>query len=77
VLIGERTAGTLQYGEARRFVLPRTGLVCQLPTKRFFFGGPAGEVESVGWPVDVYLDDAAQAAAVVASHLNTLPTLGA
>jgi hypothetical protein len=57
VVLGERTAGAMQYGELRQFVLPRTGLVCQVPTKRFFF---QHEVELVGWPTDVYLENAGQ-----------------
>jgi hypothetical protein len=53
-IVGERTAGAMQFGEARRFVLPATGIVWQMPTKRFFFDT---EVEGVGIPVDVYLED--------------------
>jgi hypothetical protein len=74
-LVGERTAGTMQYGEVRRFVLPRTGLVCQLPTKRFFFGECDGEVESVGWPVDVYLEDSACDVEAVVPQLDKLAAL--
>lgn len=57
VLIGERSAGTMQFGEVRRFMLPYTGLVCQVPTKRFFFDTP---VEGVGVPVDAYLERSEQ-----------------
>ena len=53
ILVGERTAGTMQYGQLQRFVLPRTGLVWQVPTRRFFF---EEEVEGVGLPVDAYLE---------------------
>jgi len=68
-VIGERTTGVMQYGEARRVVLPATGLVCQLPTKRFFFDE---EVEAVGWPADVYLEDISIAADQVVPHLDRL-----
>lgn len=71
ILIGERSAGAMQYGEARRFVLPHTGLVCQVPTKRFFFDE---EVEAVGVPVDGYLEDMDQGAATLVSHLDALCT---
>ncbi|MBI3971440.1 MAG: hypothetical protein HY332_09135 [Chloroflexi bacterium] len=71
-LVGERTAGVMQYGEARRFVLPRTGLVCQLPTKRFFFDE---DVEAIGWPVDVYLEDIGQDVVAIVPHLDLLATL--
>ena len=57
VLVGERSAGTMQYGEVRRFVLPHTGLVCQVPARRFFFDTA---VEGVGVPVDVYLERSEQ-----------------
>jgi hypothetical protein len=68
-VLGERTAGVLQYGEARRFALPRTGVVCQLPTKRFFFDE---DVESVGWPVDGYLDPIDRAAADLVPQLDRI-----
>jgi C-terminal processing protease CtpA/Prc len=57
VLVGERSAGTMQYGEVRRFVLPHTGLVCQVPTRRFLFDTA---VEGVGVPVAVYLERSEQ-----------------
>jgi hypothetical protein len=57
VLVGERSAGTMQYGEVRRFVLPHTGLVCQVPTRRLFFDTV---VEGVGVPVAVYLERSEQ-----------------
>jgi hypothetical protein len=69
VVLGERTAGVMQYGEARRFVLPRTGVVCQVPTKRFFFHE---DVEAVGWPVDVYLERIDQDAAELVPHLDRI-----
>jgi hypothetical protein len=72
-LIGERTSGAMQYAQVRRLVLPRTGLVCQVATRRFFFGDLDGDLESVGWPVDIYLEDTAQDAAVIATRLEALP----
>jgi hypothetical protein len=50
-------------------------LVCQLPTKRFFFGECDGEVESVGWPVDVYLEDSACDVEAVVPQLDKLAAL--
>lgn len=70
-LVGERTAGAMQYGEARRFALPHTRLVVQIPTKRFTFGYP---VEGVGLPVDTYLDDIDQDAGSVAESLSRWQT---
>ena len=67
ILIGERTAGCMQYGEACRFVLPHTGLVCQLPTRRFFFDD---EVECVGFQADVYLEDITQGPEELIPHLE-------
>ncbi len=69
ILIGERTSGGMQYGQACRFVLPQTGLVCQLPIRRIFFDQ---EVESVGFPVDVYLEDIGQAAEALIPHLDRI-----
>lgn len=69
VLVGERSAGAMQYGEVRRFVLPQTGLVCQVPTKRFYFDEA---VESVGLPVDAYLERIDQDADALLPHLDHL-----
>lgn len=69
VLIGERSAGALQYGEVRRLVLPATGLVCQLPTRRFFFDT---EVEGVGLPVVFYLEQMDQEAAALIPSLERI-----
>ena len=52
-LAGERSAGMIEYGNIAPYVLERSGLVIQLPTKRNDFGLP---VEGVGFPVDVPLD---------------------
>jgi len=54
VLLGEPTAGAMQYTEARRFVFPETGVQCTVPIKRHEFGR---EIEGVGWPVDIALAD--------------------
>ena len=59
----------LRYAEARRFVLPRTGVGCRLPTKRFCFDEA---VESGGWPVDGYLEHPDQAAADLVPHLDRI-----
>lgn len=69
VLVGERSAGTMQYGDVRRFVLPHTGLVCQIPTRRFFF---AAAVEAVGVPVDVYLERVGQDVTELVPSLDRL-----
>lgn len=66
VLIGERSGGGLQYGQLSMFVLPATGLVCGIPTRRFFYDE---EVEGIGLPVEVYLGDAAMGADEVARCL--------
>ncbi len=69
ILVGERTAGCMQYGEAVRFVLPQTGLVVQVPTRRFFFDE---DVECVGFPVDVYLEDITQSPDDLLPHLDAI-----
>jgi C-terminal processing protease CtpA/Prc len=51
-LVGERTAGLMEYGNVRTLVLPRTHLVFQFATKRNYFLTP---MEGLGTPVDVYL----------------------
>jgi hypothetical protein len=51
-LVGERTAGLLEYGNVRQLALPRTRLVFQFATKRNYFVTP---MEAVGAPVDLYL----------------------
>jgi C-terminal processing protease CtpA/Prc len=53
-LLGGPTAGMIEYGNIVPYVLPESGLVIQLPTKRNNYGFA---VESVGFPVDVPLDD--------------------
>ncbi|MEZ4381323.1 MAG: S41 family peptidase [Nannocystaceae bacterium] len=52
-VIGERSAGFVDFGNVVPFVLPRTGLWVQVPTTRFFSGRSA---EMVGLEVDTYLD---------------------
>lgn len=51
-LVGERTGGWMEYGGVRPFVLPRTGMVVQVPTRRHHFAEPR---EGVGLSVPVYL----------------------
>jgi hypothetical protein len=51
-LVGERTAGFLEYGNQRQLALPRTALRFFFATKRNYFRTP---LEAVGLPADVYL----------------------
>ena len=51
-LVGERTAGHMEYGNIRQLVLPRTHLIFHFATKRNYFHTP---MEAVGMPADVYL----------------------
>ena len=53
LIVGERTAGYLEYGNLQPFVLPHTGLVFLVPIKRSYYDPPA---EGVGLAVDYYLD---------------------
>lgn len=52
-LAGAPTTGMIEYGNITPYVLPRSGLVINLPTKHNDYGM---SVESVGFPVDVPLD---------------------
>ncbi len=54
-LVGERTAGFLEYGNLQPFVLPETGILFWVPIVRRYYDPPA---EQVGLEVDVYLDPA-------------------
>lgn len=65
-LLGSPTTGMIEYGNIVPYVLPESGLAITLPTKRNDYGFP---VESVGFPVDVELDDDV-AAADVASQFD-------
>jgi hypothetical protein len=49
-LVGEPTAGAAEYGEVIRYLLPTTGLIVTIPTKRMLLGCP---VEGVGLPIDI------------------------
>jgi C-terminal processing protease CtpA/Prc len=53
-LAGAPTTGMIEYGNIVPYVLPASGLAINLPTKHNDYGFP---VESVGFPVDVSLDD--------------------
>lgn len=66
-LVGERTRGCWKYGNQATYVLPNTGTRWQLSTKKNVLEQP---VESVGNPVDVYLE------APAAPIEDILPLLG-
>lgn len=66
-LVGERTAGVMEFGDVVQYVLPRTGVRWQLATKRNHY---TRSMETVGLPVDVYLDDVTADAAAVVSALD-------
>ncbi len=67
MLVGERTAGLMEYGNVRSYLLPNSGIRWSLATKRNLFEQPT---ESVGLPVDVYLADPAATVETVLSQLN-------
>jgi hypothetical protein len=56
VVLGERSAGYLTFGNQRPIILPRSGIRFMVPTKRNWFDTP---METVGVPVDFYLQDTA------------------
>lgn len=70
LLVGERTGGFLQYGNAPSFVLPRTGIPWVVSTKRNYFDS---SVEGVGHEVSVYLDDVRRPVAELLPALRQLP----
>jgi hypothetical protein len=51
-IVGERTAGFMEYGNVRPWIMPRTGIAWGMATKRNYYDGPR---ETVGLPVPVYL----------------------
>jgi hypothetical protein len=51
-IVGERSAGFLEYGNIRPWIMPRTGIGWWMPSKRNYYPGPR---DAVGLPVDVYL----------------------
>ena len=53
-LVGERTAGYLEYGDLRTIVLPHTGIEVRVPSKRNYYDPPA---EGVGLEVELYLGE--------------------
>jgi len=55
-ILGERSAGYLTFGNQRPIILPRSGIRFMVPTKRNWFDTP---METVGVPVDLYLEDTA------------------
>jgi peptidase S41-like protein len=56
VILGERSAGYLTFGNQRPIILPRSGVRIMVPTKRNWFDTP---METVGVPVDFYLENTA------------------
>jgi hypothetical protein len=56
VVLGERSAGYLTFGNQRPIILPRSGVRIMVPTKRNWFDVP---METVGVPVDWYLENTA------------------
>ncbi len=56
-IVGEPTGGLIEAGEVGLVVLPRSGLVWGIPTKRFSYDTLPICAEGVGIPVDVYLPD--------------------
>jgi hypothetical protein len=56
VVLGERSAGYLTFGNQRPIILPRSGVRIMVPTKRNWFNTP---METVGVPVDFYLENTA------------------
>jgi C-terminal processing protease CtpA/Prc len=40
LIVGERSAGRLEYEDLRLFVLPNTGFFVNLPSVRVFFAAP-------------------------------------
>jgi len=54
-VIGQPTAGMIEYGNNVPYLFPASGLHIAMPTKRNDFGMP---VELVGFPVDANLDPA-------------------
>jgi hypothetical protein len=52
MIVGERTAGYLEYGNMRPYLMPRTGIGWQLGSKRNLFVYPS---DGVGIAVDAYL----------------------
>jgi hypothetical protein len=55
-VLGERSAGYLTFGNQRPIILPRSNVRIMVPTKRNWFDTP---METVGVPVDFYLQDTA------------------
>lgn len=53
-IVGERTGGYAEFGNIRPYVMPRTGVVWQLASKRNYYPEPR---DGVGFPVDAYLGE--------------------
>jgi hypothetical protein len=71
-IVGERTGGYAEFGNIRPYVMPRTGVVWQLASKRNYYPTPH---DGVGLPVDYYLSDELIGAPVEAliPVLETIP----
>jgi C-terminal processing protease CtpA/Prc len=54
-VVGERSGGTLEYGNIVRVLLPNTGARMVMTTRQFVRERP---MEGIGLPVDLYLSDA-------------------
>jgi hypothetical protein len=51
-IVGERSAGFMEFGNIRPWIMPRTGIGWWMASKRNYYEAPH---EAVGLPVDVYL----------------------
>jgi Peptidase family S41 len=68
-VLGERSAGYLTFGNQRPIILPRSGVRFMVPTKRNWFDTP---METVGVPVDYYLQDTAMSISEILPILDKL-----
>lgn len=73
VVLGERSAGFLTFGNQRPVILPRSGIRFMVPTKRNWFDTP---METVGVPVDIYLENTAMPVQELLPLLNKLESAG-
>jgi hypothetical protein len=71
-VVGERSAGFLELGNVYPYMMPRTGVLWELASKRSYYTEPH---DGVGVPVDVYLDEDLIGAPVeqIAPLLEKLP----
>jgi hypothetical protein len=71
VILGERSAGYLTFGNQRPIILPRSGVRMMVPTKRNWFDVP---METIGVPVDMYLENTAMPISELLPILDKLET---